>query len=117
MADRDFGERPMTRSRWSWPDLLPILLGFTVLGLHPAQARAQCGIGYGWRWGGTANPTTQLLTQHALQRGAAALQSRPSRRPYANTPNAYFNRLRDNGFVSHYDVRRHRPPTYQPAPT
>jgi hypothetical protein len=57
------------------------------------------------------------LNQHALNRGAAALQSRPSHSPYSNNPNAYFNRVRDNGFVSHYDVRRHRPPAYQPTPT
>jgi hypothetical protein len=52
------------------------------------------------------------LNQHALTRAAAGLQGVPSQTPYANNPNAYFNRVRDNGFVSHYDVQRRRPPTY-----
>jgi hypothetical protein len=57
------------------------------------------------------------LNQHALTRAAAGRQAPASHSPYSNNPNAYFNRIRDNGFVSHYDVRRRRPPAYQPEPT
>ena len=39
--------------------------------------------------------------------------STSSHSPYANNPNAYFNRIRDNGFVSHQDARRRRAPTYR----
>jgi hypothetical protein len=118
MADRGFEGRPMTRSKWRWPGLLPILLGFTVLGLHPGQARAQWGMGYGWGWGELGfryvPSPTDFLNQQALTRGR---QERPSHSPYANNPNAYFNRIRDNGFVSHYDVARRRAPAYQPVRT
>src|SRR5262245_46140095 len=121
MAGRGFGERPMTRSKWRWPRLLPLLLGFAIPGMHPDQARAQWGIGYGWGWGDlgfrTVPSPTDFLNQHALNRAAAGIQSRPSHSPYSGSPNAYFNRVRDNGFVSHYDVRRRLPPAYQPEPT
>ncbi len=45
------------------------------------------------------------------------MQARPSHGAYANNPNSYINRVRDNGFVPHYDVRRHQPPAYQPRRT
>jgi hypothetical protein len=74
-------------------------------------------MGFGWGWGGlgfhNAPSPTDFLNQHALTRAAAGVQGRPSTTPYANNANAYFNRIRDNGFVSHYDVRRRRPPSYQ----
>jgi hypothetical protein len=78
-------------------------------------------MGYGWGWGGLgfyqAPSPTNYLNQHALTRAAAGPAARPSHSPYANNPNAYINRVRDNGFVSHYDVRRRRPPAYQPEQT
>jgi hypothetical protein len=56
---------------------------------------------------------TSFLNQHALAAAARGPQG-PSRTPYAGNPNAYFNRIRDNGFVSHYDARRRGAPTYRP---
>jgi hypothetical protein len=55
---------------------------------------------------------TEFLNQHVLTQAAAGRPAPTSFRPYANNPNAYFNRIRDNGFVSHSDPRRRRPPAY-----
>src|SRR5262249_45996113 len=57
--------------------------------------------------------------QDALSRvpGVAARQPGRSHSPYSGSSNAYFNRIRDNGFTSHYDVRRRRAPSYQPERT
>jgi len=101
--------------------VLTLLLGFIALGLCSQPALADWGMGYGWGWGGfgfhNAPSPTNFLNQHALTRAAAGSQAPPSRTPLANNPNAYFNRLRDPGFVSHYDARRRQPPSYRPEPT
>jgi len=65
----------------------------------------------------TVPSPTDFLNQHALTRAAAGAQEPRSHSPYRNNPNAYFNRIRDNGFVSHYDARRRQPPSYRPEPT
>lgn len=54
------------------------------------------------------------LNQHALTRAAAGSRA-PSRNVYANNPNSYINRLRDNGFSSHYSPNSRRPSAYQEA--
>jgi hypothetical protein len=99
---------------------LPTWLGFSavmaILAAMPDRARAQYGLGAGWGWGifGVGpSPSTQLLNQHALNRAAGGRTSSRSHRAYSGNPNAYFNRVRDNGFVSHYDVQRRRAPSYQ----
>jgi hypothetical protein len=58
----------------------------------------------------------QFLNDRALSQGARGMQSRPSHSPLSGNPNAYFNRVRDNGLVPHYDVQSQLPPAYQPAP-
>jgi hypothetical protein len=96
-----------------------------VLVATPSPARAQYGMGYGmgmgWGWGigmGVGpSPSTQLLNDLTVARAAAGRQGPRSNNVYAGNPNAYYNRIRDNGFVSHYDVRRRRPPSYQPGRT
>lgn len=103
---------------------LTIWLGFTagmaLLAAMPGPARAQYGLGAGWGWGMFGvqpSASTQFLNQHALNRAAAGRTSTRSHSPYSGNPNAYFNRIRDNGFVSHYDVQRRRAPSYQTGPT
>ena len=100
------------------PRMLTLLMGTTMLALGPSPARAQWGMGggLGWGFGGfyQAPSPTNLLNQHALTRASAGMQARPSHSAYRNNPNSYINRVRDNGFVPHYDVRRHQPPAYQP---
>src|SRR5262245_16230401 len=101
-------------------EALAFLLGILMLGLGTTPARAQYGMGMGMGWGlfgfHQAPSPTDFLNQHALTRAAQGRPAPTSFRPYSNSPNAYFNRVRDNGFVSHYDVRRRQPPTYRPEP-
>src|SRR5262245_22487382 len=100
--------------------LLAVLVGMSVLVLGSNRARAIYDMGYGCGRGlmgmrQVPSPTS-FLNQHALTSAARGPQG-PSRTPYANNPNAYFNRIRDNGLVSHYDARRRRAPTYRPEST
>jgi hypothetical protein len=101
--------------------MLGSLVAMAVTLLGPSPARAQWGIveGLGWGFPGfyQAPSPTNFLNQHAIQRSGGGAQSQLSRSPYRNSPNSYFNRIRDNGFVPHYEVRRHQEPAYQPRPT
>jgi hypothetical protein len=94
--------------------LLTLVAGTSVLVWGSNRAQAIFDMGFGWGWGmmGQVPSPTGFLNQHALIAAGRGPQG-PSRTPYANNPNAYFNRIRDNGFVSHYDARRRRPPTYR----
>jgi hypothetical protein len=88
-----------------------------VLGTCPALAFFDMGYGMGWGMFHTGpSPSTTFVNDLALIR-AGQPRNLPSQTPYANNPNSYINRIRDNGFVSHGDVRRRRAPTYQPEPT
>lgn len=96
---------------------LGISAGMALLAAMPGPARAQYGgMGAGWGWGmfgvGPSASTT-FLNDHANTRTALGRTSSRSHSAYSGNPNAYFNRIRDNGFVSHYDVQRRRPPSYQ----
>lgn len=104
---------------------LPVWLGFSagmaILAAMPGTARAQYGVGLGmglgagWGWGifGIGpSPSTQFLNENANRRMALGRTSTRSHSAYSGNPNAYFNRVRDNGFVSHYDARRRRAPSY-----
>jgi hypothetical protein len=101
---------------------LPPWLGFSavmaILAAMPDPARAQYGMGAGWGWGMFGvqpSPSTQMLNQHALNRAAGGVRSSRSHSAYSGNSNSYVNRIRDNGFVSHYDVQRRRAPSYQSA--
>jgi hypothetical protein len=118
-ADLGCWEQPMMHKNTCTRAVAMLALGLIVLVLHSDQALAQWGMGYGWGWGGlgmrNVPSPSDYLNQHALTRAAAGAQGVPSRTPYSSSSNAYFNRVRDNGFVSHYDVRRRQAPAYQPA--
>jgi hypothetical protein len=101
---------------------LRIAAVMTVLLALTPPAEAQWGMGYGYgfgMFGGGPSPSTEFLNQHALGRigSVAARQPGRSHSAYSGNSNAYFNRIRDNGFTSHYDVRRRRAPSYQPERT
>jgi len=97
--------------------VLTILLGCIVLGLGSDRARADWGMGMGMGFGFNTVPSpTDFVNQIGLTRAAAGMQGVPTRTPYAGNPNSYINHIRDNGFVSHSDVRR-RPTSYDPRPT
>jgi hypothetical protein len=107
----------MTSLRRLLPHSLAFFVGMIVLATDARPARAQYGMGMGWGWGGFGampSPSTTMLNDHAIARTAAAAARMPGRShsPYGNNPNSYFNRIRDNGFVSHRDVRRRRASSY-----
>ena len=85
--------------------LAPALaLGLAALA-GPSTAQAQ---GFGFGWGGIAMPwvptPTNTVESFALQNAARAGRP-PSNNVYANNPNSYVNRLRDNGLVQQQDAR------------
>jgi hypothetical protein len=88
-----------------------------LLAQSPAHAQFDMGMGMGFFGGFHQVPSpTNLINQQALGAAARGATGVPSRTPYANNPNSYINRIRDNGFVSHYDTRRRRAPSYRPEP-
>ena len=51
-----------------------------------------------------------FINQHAHIQAGRATMGPVSNNVYANSPNAYFNRIRDNGFSSHYSLNTRRSP-------
>jgi hypothetical protein len=84
-----------------------------------APAHAQWGFG-GFGWGGfgfkQAPDPTNYIYQNALVAAGRGSQG-PTRTPYAGNSNAYFNHVRDNGFVERYNVDRREPSYYRYVPT
>jgi len=79
-----------------------------------SQARADFGFGFGFGAFNYASNPADFLNQRAL--GAAANAGRPaSNNVYANNPNSYLNRIRDNGFIPHYSPQSRWSPEYQPV--
>ena len=86
-----------------------------AIGLWPAKAQAQFGFGgggfgfggFGWGFGGFSQvpKPESFLYQKAITDSQRDTHI-PSRDVYANNPNSYFNRVRDNGFVDRYAVER-----------
>lgn len=81
-----------------------------LLGGAPESRAQMMGMGFGdgmWGMGGfrTVPSPTDFLNQHALQNAARATGP-TSNHAYANSSNAYFNRVRDDNFTPRYDVRR-----------
>jgi hypothetical protein len=95
------------------PALLALVVAAAWAPLSARPARAQWGIFGGFNY--VPSPGN-FLDQRSLAQTARGPQTRPSHSPLSGNPNAYFNRVRDNGFVSHYDVQRRLPPAYLPEP-
>jgi hypothetical protein len=92
------------------------MMGTACTLLPTNSAKAQLGFG-GGGWGifGGFNYVPSpgaFLQQRDLAVIGRGPQSRPSHNPLSGNPNAYFNRVRDNGLVPHYDVQRRQPPAY-----
>jgi hypothetical protein len=95
-------------------DFIRLMAAMTVTLGVASPAAAQWGMGMGWGMFGVGpSPSTQLLNQHAVTRAAAGGSRAPSRSPLSGNSNSYVNRVRDNGFVSHYDVARRAAPSYR----
>jgi hypothetical protein len=111
-------EGAMVGKRVRSPLCFGVLLGTVLLGLQQSPAKAQFGMGYGGFMGGfnyVPSPT-DFINSHALIQAGRGQQAPASFRPYANNPNSFHNRLRDNGFVPSYDVRRRQPTTARAQP-
>jgi hypothetical protein len=105
----------MTRNKRRSGYVLAIFVASAALEIGASQARALWGMG-GGMYGGMMgfNPVPQpgnFINQHALTRAAAGAKL-PSRNVYANNSNSYINRVRDNGFTSHYSAGSRRQPSY-----
>jgi hypothetical protein len=95
--------------------LFQLMMGMAVLVLGSSSAWAifDMGYGFGFGMGMGQSAVSGYLNDHALVGAARGMQGVPSRTPLAGNPNSFHNRLRDDGFVSHRDVRRRQPPTYR----
>lgn len=104
-------------TKWP-PRRVVILLGaICLLGPGSGTAMAQFGFGYGVMGGFNYVPSpTDFVNSHALIQAGRGQQPRASFQPYANSPNSFHNRLRDNGYVPSYEVRRRRPSTTRSQP-
>ena len=103
--------------------LVTALLATAALFLGTTPARAQFGFGglgggfgYGFGFGGIAPHPEGIINQIAVVTAGRGYQG-PTRTPYANNSNAYFNHVRDNGFVERYNVDRREPSYYRYVPT
>jgi len=109
----------MTWNSKRLPSALALLMVITALGPGTRSARAQygtgmgmgIGMGMGMGMGGFhyASSPTDYLNQRArlnnARAGAPATQG-----SNAGNPNAYYNRVRDDGFVPHYDLQSRQSP-------
>jgi hypothetical protein len=92
-----------------------------VVTIGPRGARAQFGFGMGLGGGigyfggfGTYVPQpVTFLNSVALAR-MGHVRGPQGANPYAGNPNAYFNHVRDNGFVDRYSPYRREPSYYRP---
>jgi len=97
-------------------------LATAALFLGTTPARAQFGFGglgggFGFGFGFHQAPDpTNYINQNALVAAGRGYQG-PTRTPYAGDSNAYFNHVRDNGFVERYNVDRREPSHYRYVPT
>ncbi len=99
-----------------------VFLAMAALFLGTTPAKAQFGFGglgggfgYGFGFGNVPHPEG-FINQLALVTAGRGYQG-PTRTPYAGNSNAYFNHVRDNGFVERYNVDRREPSYYRYVPT
>ena len=93
-------------------DLLAILVATAALELGASQVHAM-GYGFGILGGFNYVPSPgDFLNQHSLLNAGRA-RGPVSNNVYANNPNAFIHRIRDNGFVPHAGIVDRRSPGYQ----
>jgi hypothetical protein len=100
----------MTRHKRRRFYVLVFVVATAALAIGTSPARAIFDMGFG-----LFNPVpspTQFINDHALIRAAAGRKT-PERNVYANNPNSFHNRLRDNGLSPHYGSESRRPPGFE----
>jgi hypothetical protein len=75
-----------------------------------SEAKAQWGMGMGFMPMRMVPSPQEFINQHALVNAGRATMGPVNRPVYANNPNSYLSRVRDNGFTSHYSVNSRRSP-------
>ncbi len=118
------GERAAMTSRAKQHSVgVTVFLVMAALFLGTTPAKAQFGFGglgggfgYGFGFGGVAPHPEGIINQIAVVTAGRGYQG-PSRTPYAGNSNAYFNHVRDNGFVERYNVDRREPSYNRYVPT
>ena len=93
-------------------NLLAILVATAALELGASQVHAM-GYGFGILGGFNYVPSPgDFLNQHSLLNAGRA-RGPVSNNVYANNPNAFIHRIRDNGFVPHAGIVDRRSPGFQ----
>jgi hypothetical protein len=95
--------------------LLTVFVVAVAFGSGPNRAEAQWGgggFGFGG-WGGFSQvPKPESFVNSLALVAAARPSTAPNGHPYANDGNAYFNHVRDNGFVERFNVDRRAASSY-----
>jgi hypothetical protein len=87
-------------------------IAYAALFLAPSQARAQFryGLGYGYGFGlgiggfNYRSNQVRYINGRSLLNASRATMGPVPRRVYAGDPDAYYNHLRDTGYIDGYDV-------------
>lgn len=95
--------------------LLAFFAAAVAFGSAPNRAEAQWGGGFGFgAWGGFSPvPKPETFVNSLALVAASRPSTAPGGRPYGNDGNAYFNHIRDNGFVERYNVDRRADSAYR----
>jgi hypothetical protein len=86
------------------------LLATAALAIFSGDARAQWGMDGGFFGMRTVPSPSESINAQALVQAGRATMGPVSNNVYANNPNAFFNRIRDNGLSSHYSLNSRRSP-------
>jgi hypothetical protein len=93
--------------------LLAVVVAMAIFDLGASRVQAIGYGGFGFIGGFNYVPSpTDFINQHALLNAGRAGPPK-SNNVYANNPNAFINRVRDNGFVPHAGIVDRRSPGYQ----
>jgi hypothetical protein len=92
--------------------VLAVLVATAAIEIGASDARAQFDMGgFGFMPMMRMVPSpSETINSHALLSAQRATMGPVSRPVYANNPNSYLSRVRDNGFTPHYSVNSRRSP-------
>jgi hypothetical protein len=98
----------MVRSNFRGLRVLSLFVAIAAfeIGAGCAEVRGDFGFGFG-AFNYVPQPT-DFLNSHALVNAANAPRGPITRSVYANNPNAYINRVRDNGFTPSFGIETRR---------
>ena len=93
------------------PRVVAVLVAAAAIEIGASDARAQYGMGgFGFMPMRMVPSPSEFINQNAMVNAQRATMGPVSRPVYANNPNSYLSRVRDNGFTPHYSVDSRRSP-------